>query len=241
MARAGVALALALAFCACAREPATAAPPANVGSLGGPYPADAAEQAPARISSSSSREDPLVSEAVPAADVEPSSGSAETAKTQPPGTRDNGPQLTNEQILQIARTSNAEQIRQAELAHQRGWDWRVQKLAATVIRQRRAVETKGDEMARKRSLTGEPSPQSVSLEEMADRTTRALQAHQGKEFDRSYLEVQVSEHQALLDLLTQTLIPSSTSPDLTAYLHDLKASDESELAMARALRSKIEK
>jgi predicted outer membrane protein len=252
-ARAGVVLAhaLALALCGCAHEPATAAQPASIGALVGPGPAGAEKQAPASNSSSSSSsrededsEDPVVSAAATPAGGEPSSGPAETGNAQSPPAHDGtavGPQLTNEQILQIARTSNAEQIRQAEIAHRRARDWRVHKLAATVLRQRRAEDTKGDALARKRSLTGEPSPQSVNLEERATRTSKALQAQYGAEFDRSYLDAQVSEHEALLDMLTQTLIPSSTSSELTAYLRDLKASDESELAMARALRAELEK
>ena len=228
---AGAVLALALSMCA--REPTTTAQPANSGALGGPSAAETDDRAPTRTV----REDPVVSTVVaPSAEA----GPAATASAQP-APQGSGPQLTNEQILQIARAANAGQIRQAELAHKKAQDWRVQKLAATLIRDRRVEDSKGDAVARKGSLTAEPSPQSVKVEEDADRATKALRAQQGPEFDKSYVDTQVSEHQALLDMLTQTLIPSSTSSDLTGYLRDLKASDELELATARALRAQLEK
>jgi putative membrane protein len=232
---------LALALCTCARESTTAAQPTNVGALGGPGAADADDRAPTH--GSQLREDPVVSTVVPPTSASSSAtaatGMPQAAPASPASERH--PQLTNEQILQIARTANAEQIRQAELAHQRAKDRRVQKLAATLIRDRRVEENKGDAVARNGSLIGEPSPQSVKLEEDADRANTALRAQEGAEFDKSYVDAQVSEHQALLDMLTQTLIPSSTSSDLTGYLRDLKASDESELALARALRAELEK
>ncbi|MGH7436316.1 MAG: DUF4142 domain-containing protein [Polyangiaceae bacterium] len=230
---------LSLALCNCVRGTTTTVQPTNAGALGGPGATDADDTAPTHVRP----EDPTVVSTVtspPGAAGAPLDESDAGRSPSSPAA-DKGPGLSNEQIFQIARTANAGQIRQAELAHQMSKDTRVQKLAATLIRDHRVAENNGDSVAHKHALLGEPSPQSVKIEEASQRATKALRAQQGLEFDKSYVDTEVSEHQALLDMLSSTLIPGSTRSDLTGYLREVKAADEAELAQARALRAELER
>jgi putative membrane protein len=154
---------------------------------------------------------------------------------------DAGPRLSNDQILQVTRTANEGPIEQAELAHARSRDGRVQKLAAMMIRDHTEAENKGEALARKEALTPQPSPTSESLESDANGAMRSLKTETGTTFDKSYVDAQVRQHQAELDVLSDQLIPASTNPELTAYLHDVKASVSMHLEHARALRRELGK
>jgi len=240
---------LALALCACVRGASTAAQPTNAGAPEGPGATDGDDPPPTHVRP----EDPTVVSVVTsppgaaaasaASAATPDGADAGAVSSHPASSAagEKGPALSNEQIFQIARTASAGQIRQAELAHQMSKDTRVQKLAATLIRDHRVAENNGDAVSHKHALLGEPSPQSVKLEEDSQRATKALRAQQGLEFDKSFVDAQVSEHQALVDMLNSTLIPGSTRTDLTGYLREVKAASEAELAQARALRAELER
>jgi putative membrane protein len=144
--------------------------------------------------------------------------------------------LTNDQILEITRTADVAEIEQAHLAHERSKDPRVQKLAATMMRDYVEAETKGDALANKVELNPSKSPTSESLESETKDATRALKAETGFAFDAAYVDTQVREHRAVLDMLGRTLIPSSTDMSLSAYLNDIQASVTTHLEDARELQ-----
>jgi putative membrane protein len=153
--------------------------------------------------------------------------------------RDSGTGLTNDQILEVTRTANIEEIQQAHVAHERSKDPRVQKLAAMMMRDEVEAETKGDALANEAALNPDQSSASASLEGASKRETLALKTEGGPEFDRGYVDVQVRAQQALLDLLRDELIPRSTSAGLSAYLHDIKASALTHLQHARDLQQEL--
>ncbi len=154
---------------------------------------------------------------------------------------DSGPLVSDEQILLITRTANENEVEQAELAHKKSRDLRVQKLAAQMVRDHSAAKDRGNEIAHKDSLSLEPSTQSDQMEREGRQTMRVLKSEEGHDFDKAYLDTQVREHSAVLEMLTDLLIPSSTGADVRTYLHDLKASVEEHLDHAVTLKQAIEK
>jgi putative membrane protein len=147
--------------------------------------------------------------------------------------------LTNGQIIEVTRTANVGEIEQAHLAHKKSKDPRVQKLAAMMIRDHVEAQTKGDALARKAELNPEKSPVSESLENEAKGATQTLKAESGLEFDKAYVDMQVREHQEVLDTINDKLIPCSTNLELSAYLHDVQASVATHLEHARELQREL--
>jgi putative membrane protein len=147
--------------------------------------------------------------------------------------------LTNDQILEVTRTADVAEIEQAHLAHERSKDPRIQKLAAAMMRDYVEAETKGDALANKVELNPAKSPESESLESETKDATRALKAETGVAFDAAYVDTQVREHRTVLDMLSRSLIPSSTDMSLSAYLRDIQASVTMHLGDARELQRAI--
>jgi predicted outer membrane protein len=168
-------------------------------------------------------------------------GSSTTASTLPEvtGAKDAGGRLTDDQILQVTRTANTAEVAQAQLAHVKSSDTRVQRLAASTIRDQEETDTQGAAIAKKQSLKPDSSPESTQLEAQTGGTLRTLKVEAGADFNKSYVDAQVQQSRAVLQLLDDKLIPESQAPDLRAYLQRMKASTEDHLDQAIAVREEL--
>jgi len=171
----------------------------------------------------------------------PSMAPAAAANTPPPAADPPAALLTNEQILLVARTADEGEIQQARLAQSKSRSERVQKLAAMMLRDHKAAEKKGDALALKDNLTLQASPTSESLQTDADGFTRALKDEAGPGFDRDYVQTQVREHEAVLEIIDRKLMPSASKPDVKAYLEGVRAAVASHLEHARTLEQEMNK
>ena len=72
--------------------------------------------------------------------------------------------------------------------------------------------------------------------EMGPSLTGGDKSLKGTNFDASYVDTQVKEHQTVLDLLDQKLIPAAKSADVKAYLADVRPKIALHLQHARDLQ-----
>jgi putative membrane protein len=149
--------------------------------------------------------------------------------------------VTDEQILQITHTANQAEIEQAKLAQSRSKDPRVKKLAAMMIKDHTAADAKGMAVAKKDNLTPAPSTTSTTIESDARTATSTLNSQSGADFDKDYVDTQVKEHQAVLDVIDQKLLPSAKSPDLVALLTAVRPKIAMHLQHAQDLQGAMQK
>ncbi len=145
--------------------------------------------------------------------------------------------LTDEQIVEITHTANAGEIEQARLAQTKAKDGRVKRLAAMMIKDHSDADMKGMKLAKKASLTPSDSPTSTSLKSDAESNTASLKTQTGADFDKAYVDTQVKEHQAVLDMIDEKLSPNAKNADLKAYLTDVRAAVAMHLQHAKDLQS----
>jgi putative membrane protein len=167
--------------------------------------------------------------------------SATLANAGPNPMPTDSPLLSNEQILEVTHTADEGEIQQARLAQSKSKSERVQSLAAMMLRDHKAAEKKADALAVKDNLTRQASPTSESLKTDAEGFTQALKAEVGPGFDRQYVETQIHEHQAVLDTIDTTLMPSASNPDVKAYLEDVRDAVATHLEHARKLELELNK
>jgi len=149
------------------------------------------------------------------------------------------PNLTDAQIVEITHTANTGEIEQAKLAQTKAKDARVKKFAAMMVKDHSEADAKGMKLAKKASLTPTASPTSESLASDAQSNTTALKSQVGTDFDKAYVDVQVKEHQAVLDTIDQKLVPSAQNADLKAYLADVRTAVATHLEHAKDLQSAL--
>jgi putative membrane protein len=149
--------------------------------------------------------------------------------------------LTDGQILQITHTANLGEIDQAKLALSRSKDARVRSLAQMMVQDHSQADKKGMVLAKKENLERSPSSASESLESDAQSTTGTLKADPAADFDKSYVDAQIREHQAVLDTIDQKLVVNATNPELKAYLTEVRAAVASHLKHAQDVQSELQK
>jgi putative membrane protein len=145
--------------------------------------------------------------------------------------------LTDEEILQVTHTANLEEIRQGALAQAKATDLRVRKLANMMINDHMGADARCIILAKKDGLDLAPSPVSTSLRSDAQTATSSLETKRGPDFDRTYVDAQVKEHQALLDVIDEKLVPAAKSPHVQAYLAELRPKMAMLLQHAKELQS----
>jgi putative membrane protein len=160
----------------------------------------------------------------------PAAGSTEAQPTM---------QLTDGQILEIIHAANVGEIDQAKLALSRTADPHVKSLAQMMVRDHTQAAQKGMVIAKKANIERQASPLSQSLESAAESATGTLKAEPKADFDKNYVDTQVREHQDVLDSIDQKLMVNVSSPDLKAYLVEVRAAVASHLQHARDLLSQL--
>jgi putative membrane protein len=221
---------------------------APLAACGNDHPANSPDNPPTATTSADNTAVPSASAAsqgssadASAAPSDNSVSSATPAAAADPGASAKSDPLSDEQILQVTHTANVGEIEQAKLAQSKTKDARVKKLAAMMSKEHTQADAKGMSLSKKDKLTPAPSPASVALESDAKTATSSLKSKTGVDFDKDYVDVQVREHQAVLDTLDQKLIPAASNADLKAYLTEVREKVAMHLQHAQDLQTAMQK
>jgi putative membrane protein len=150
------------------------------------------------------------------------------------------PLLSDDQILQVVHTANEGEIAQAKLAKGKAQDARVKRLAAIMIKDHSEADHKAMALAKKPNGPT-PSATSASLESDAQNNTTALQSESGADFDKGYVASQVKEHQAVLDLIDQQLLPNAKVASVKTFVTGVRAKVAMHLHHAQELHAALAK
>lgn len=147
--------------------------------------------------------------------------------------------MSDSQLLQITHFANSGEIAQAKLAKDKSKNADVKKLAQMMLDQHMDADKKGDELAKKQSLTLADSATSQELKTTADSLTNDMAQKTGADFDKAYVDAQVKEHQSVLDILDSKLIPTAHDPDVKKYLQDVRKAVAMHLDHAKDLQAEL--
>lgn len=169
------------------------------------------------------------SSAVPA--PAPSDMTAQAPVGEPP------PQpLTDGQIAAITDATNTGEIEQAKLAQKKSRNARVKKFANMMIQHHSQAKEQQASLLKKLNLTAADNQKSAALTDESNRLIESLKSLEAEEFDRAYMDAQVSEHQHVLDALDNDLIPNAKNAELKASLVEFRPRVESHLSEARDIQ-----
>jgi putative membrane protein len=151
------------------------------------------------------------------------------------------PAMSDGQILQVTHVANVGEIDQAKLALTKTKDARVRTLAQMMVRDHTQADKKGLALAKRENIEREPSPTSEQLASDAEGATASLKADPAADFDKSYVDTQVKEHQGVLDMIDQKLMVNATNPELKSYLVEVRSAVASHLQHAQQLQGELQK
>jgi putative membrane protein len=162
-----------------------------------------------------------------------------TAAAPAPAAPAAAPAVTDPQIAAIVVAANQVDIAAGELAKEKGSDPRVKEFAQRMITDHGGVNQAASDLVGRLGVTPEPNATSQKLTADGEANRTALQGQSGAAFDRAYIANEVTYHQAVLDAIDQTLIPSAQNAELKALLEQTRPAVAAHLDHARQLQTSL--
>ena len=123
---------------------------------------------------------------------------------------------SDNEILQVIQTVNESEIEQGQVALTRSSAPEIRGLAQRIIQEHRELESD----VRAIEIELEDSPMSRGLRTQGAEIQQALAALASPEFDCTYLQSQVQQHQVTLQLVQNQLMPDAESANVKQVLED---------------------
>jgi putative membrane protein len=148
---------------------------------------------------------------------------------------------TDPQIAHIVVTANQVDIDAGKLAKGKTKNKEVKAFAQQMITDHTAVNKQATELAGKLKVKPEANPTSESLKTGGDANIAKLKGMKGKAFDKAYVDQEVTYHQAVLDAIDKTLVPSAKNEELKSLIVKVRPAIAAHLEHAKHLQSQLGK
>jgi putative membrane protein len=148
---------------------------------------------------------------------------------------------TDPQIAAIVVTANQVDIDAGNLAKSKAQSKEVREFAERMVTDHSGVNKSATELVTRLRVTPEPNDTSRSLSQGGEDNIAALKKLHGSAFDKAYVDHEVTYHQAVLDAVDDTLIPSAKNAELKALLVKVRPAFVAHLEHAKHLQSSLGK
>jgi putative membrane protein len=144
------------------------------------------------------------------------------------------------QIAQIVLTADTVDVDYGKLAVKKTKNAEVKAFAETMIRDHTAVNDKATALAKKINLTPEASDTSKSLKSDGEKEMAKLKAMHGAEFDKAYIDNEVTYHESVIGALDKTS-QNAKNAELKSLLESGRPIFISHLEHAKTLQKSLNK
>jgi putative membrane protein len=149
--------------------------------------------------------------------------------------------VNDAQIASIVVTANQVDIDAGKLARSKAASKDVRAFAEQMVTDHTAVNQQAVALVQRLKVKPEDNPTAQSLKSGGHDNVGKLKQLKGQAFDRAYVDHEVTYHQAVLDALDTTLIPSAKNEDLKALMVKVRPAFVAHLEHARQLQIKLAK
>lgn len=170
-----------------------------------------------------------------------SSKSTETASNTPPpeSTATAAPALSDANIAAIVLAANDADIANGKQALGKSKDADVKSFAQLMVTDHAATNDKAKALATKLSLTPEDNETSNGIKAQQDSVRATLKDKTGADFNKAYVDNEVSYHETVLGAIDQALIPNAQNPELKQLLTDTRPVVAAHLDHAKQIQAKL--
>jgi putative membrane protein len=146
------------------------------------------------------------------------------------------------QIAQIVVTANQVDIDAGKLAESKATSADVKAFAKQMVTDHSGVNKQATALVKKLHVKPEPSDTSKSLAQGGkDNVAKLKGMKKGPAFDKAYIDHEVDYHQAVLDAMDKTLVPSAQNAELKDLLVKVRPAFVAHLEHAKMIQSKLGK
>lgn len=142
------------------------------------------------------------------------------------------------EILRVLKTLNEAEIAQAELVSQRSNNQQLQDEAERIIEDHKENNERIESLVQS-GIELERSPLSRGLRLQTEEITEELAELRGTEFDCTYLEKQIEQHQLALDTVRSELLPDAENSQVRRLLSETAPALQHHLQSAQETRNNL--
>jgi len=146
---------------------------------------------------------------------------------------------TDPQIAHIVVTANQVDIDAGKLAEKKAQSKDVRAFGKQMVTDHTAVNKQASALVKKLKVKPEANPTSQSLKKGGDENIAKLKKLKGKDFDKAYVDNEVTYHQAVIDAVDKTLLPSAKNDQLKALIEKVRPALVAHLDHAKQLQSEL--
>jgi putative membrane protein len=143
------------------------------------------------------------------------------------------------QIAGIVVAANTVDIDAGKLAEKQSTNKDVQAFARMMVNDHTGVNEKATALVKKLKVTPKDSDTARSLKSGGDANIARLKGLQGREFDKAYVDNEVTYHQAVIDALDKTLIPNAKNAELKQTLVNVRPAFVAHLEHAKHIQAEL--
>ena len=147
--------------------------------------------------------------------------------------------VNDAQIASIVVTANQVDIDAGKLAKNRASGKEVKAFAQHMITDHTGVNKSAKALVKKLKVKPEDNPTSASLKSGGDSNLSKLKGLKGAEFDKAYIDNEVTYHQAVIDAMDKTLIPGAKNEELKALLVKARPAFVAHLEHAKQIQGSL--
>ncbi|MDR6804791.1 putative membrane protein [Dyadobacter sp. BE34] len=146
------------------------------------------------------------------------------------------PSLTDPEVASVAVVANQIDINYAEIAAKKSKNPEVLKFAETMKRDHAAVIGQAVALAKKLGVTPKDNEVSKNLLADADKTKKTLNGKAGRDFDKAYIDNEVTYHKTVIHAVEKLLIPETDNAELKKLLQDVLPALQAHLGHAEMVQ-----
>jgi putative membrane protein len=144
---------------------------------------------------------------------------------------------TDPQIAAIVVAADTVDINAGKLAKSKSKNKEVKAFAQQMITDHTGVNKQATALVKKLHVTPEENPTSKSLKDDGAKTLSHLKSLKGAEFDKAYVDNEVTYHQTVLDAIDKTLLPNAKNPELKDLVTKVRPAIAAHLDHAKQIQS----
>jgi putative membrane protein len=143
------------------------------------------------------------------------------------------------QIAHIVVTANQVDIDAGKLAASMATNAEVKAFGEQMVKDHTGVNRQASDLAAKLKVKPEDNPTSQSLKAGGEKNIANLKTLKGAAFDKAYIDNEVTYHQAVLDAVDKTLVPSAQNAELKALITKVRPAFVAHLEHAKKIQSSL--
>jgi len=142
-------------------------------------------------------------------------------------------------IVAIFDAANTWDVETSGVAVKKSHNNDMRAFARMMVRDHKAVRQLGRDLAHKLNVTPTPPGKDFALYQDHVAAMKTLRNTRGAAFDKAYIDHEVAYHQAVIDAITNTLLPATQNADLKKLEVQVAPNFQAHLVAAKQLQQQL--